>query len=55
VFYTRIGEIRPVSGAPDGALDFRTPKPIGKDINKLTPPGYDYTLCVVSGEGCKAR
>ncbi|XP_031560945.1 aldose 1-epimerase-like [Actinia tenebrosa] len=49
------GEIRPVSGAPDGALDFRTPKPIGRDINKLTPPGYDFTLCVSNGEGCKAR
>lgn len=50
-----LGEKRSVTGAPDGAFDFRTAKPIGKDINKITPAGYDHNMCVSKGFGLKAR
>ena len=44
------GEIGPVEGSP---LDFRTPKPIGADIDKVEG-GYDHCY-VLDGDGRKAR
>lgn len=50
------GEIRPVEGTP---MDFRTPKPIGQDLNaeyeqlKLVY-GYDHNF-VLQGGGCGVR
>jgi aldose 1-epimerase len=40
------GEIRPVEGSP---MDFRTPKPIGADIGKVSG-GYDHCY-VLEGDG----
>ena len=47
------GEIRKVEGTP---FDFRTPKPIGRDINADDDQlkqcrGYDYNFCLNEGDG----
>ena len=47
------GEIRPVEGTP---FDFRTAKPIGKDIDVADDQlaigrGYDHNFCLNDGEG----
>lgn len=49
------GEIRSVEGTP---FDFRTAKPIGKDIKAdydqlVAARGYDHNLCLNSGNGVK--
>ena len=42
------GEIRPVAGT---AFDFRTPKPIGQDIDEAG--GYDHNWCLSAGKGLR--
>lgn len=50
------GEIRPVEGTP---FDFRTAKPIGRDINAdddqlAIGKGYDHNFCLNDGDGAIA-
>ena len=49
------GEIRPVDGTP---FDFRTPKPIGRDIackdkQLSNAGGYDHNWCLLPGNGLR--